>query len=110
MATIGTITENNVNKGRLVLCNGVTTGNESPVFTLYSCIYSSFTVSGTFGAASGQFMGSNDGVNYVNIGSAITVAGGGTLTPATAPFLFYKFVVTGGAGTLNFAIFATGGD
>ena len=104
MAVSGTITGDITTENRQwrVLIAGLTSGSSSSTFTGKGYQNSSFVVSGVFNSTSIQAQGSNDGgVTWVNIGVAITAAGGGTLTPGQVGFGLYQYVLTGGnSGTL----------
>lgn len=103
MAQSGTLTGNFNVYGQLVIAiSGVTQGSNSPSFSLHGFPYTSGTVQGTFGGATGQWQGSNDGgTTWYNIGSSFTAAAGGTLTPSNEPFDLYQLLVTGGDGTTS---------
>lgn len=104
MAAAGTVTQVFNNEGALVTTvAGVTVGATSQVFGMKTAMYSSFTLSGTFGGTSGQWQGSNDAINWANIGVPVTVAGAGTLTPNQVFYAFYQLALTGGDGTTAIA-------
>ena len=101
MATVGTAVGafDNTTRHWQVTLSGVTAGNNSPSFTGKG--YQSATYNIT-GATAAQFQGSNDGVSWVNVGSAIsaTPAAGVLAAPAESlgVFKFYQLVVTTGTG------------
>jgi len=101
MAIAGTITGvfSTTTRHWLVAITGITNPNVSPSFDGKGYQNSSYVISGTFASASVQAQGSNDGgVTWVNIGSAVTAAGGGTLS-AGEVFELYRFSVSGGGAT-----------
>lgn len=106
MATSGTNTGqfSTATRHWQVVITGMTQSSTSPTFDGKGYQGSSYVVSGTAGSGfSGQFQGSNDGVNWVNIGSAITslTSAGGTLTPNGVAYALYQFVITNGDSTTN---------
>lgn len=62
-------------------------------------------VSGTVSAFSFQMQGSEDGVNFVNAGSAVAAAGV-TRIAGVGPFRFIQFTLSGftGTGTLSLSL------
>lgn len=75
---------------------------------------SSFVVSGTWATSTSvtvQAQGSNDGTNWVPIGSALTASSGtvpqaGSLTGGSLIFSYYNWTVTGGDSGTNLTITA----
>lgn len=110
MAATGTITGDwNTNGKWVITIAGVTSGSTSNSFSLKNSMYSSFTLSGTFGGASVQPQGSDDGgTTWTNIGVALTAAGGGTVTPGQVIWALYQYAITGGDGTTLLAIRTVG--
>jgi hypothetical protein len=104
-----TITQNyNIYRESFINITGLLTASVSPSFRSRSLVAGSFVVSGTWAtsvAVTVQLQGSNDGVSFVNIGTALTASSGtvpqaGSISPDGFFFSFYQFVATGGdAGT-----------
>lgn len=99
MAATGTVRQvYNGSKALVTTIVGVVDAAESEIFSMKDYKHSSFTLYGTFGGTSAQWQGSNDGNNWTNIGAAMLVATGGTLTPDQTFYAMYQLVNTGGAG------------
>jgi hypothetical protein len=109
MAVSGTITSHyNEFREWIVNANDVLTASQSSSFRGRGLPNASFMVTGTWSTSTSttvQLQGSNDNVNFINLGIPLTAASGTTpqgasVNPDGFFFSFYQFVVTGGdAGT-----------
>jgi hypothetical protein len=104
MAVSGTMTQSyNFFRNAIIKIAGVTNGNTCPPFNSQGFPYGTVEVVLTSGTAptSIQLQGSNDGVNFVNLGVVATTLP--AMSPLTvsneSPALWYQFAISGGDGT-----------
>lgn len=114
MALSGTITAH-YNEFREWIVNivGMTTATTSPSFRGRGLPNASFEVTGTWATSTSttvQLQGSNDNVNFANIGVPLSASSGttpqvGVVNPDGFFFSFYQFNLTGGDAGTNITIY-----
>lgn len=114
MAVSGTITGSfdNYRNYNVTISNFNINANTTPSFRSRGFVIGSWTLSGSLTTPSVQLQGSNDGVNFFNITSAILSAVGiQTLTtPTNMVPMFYQFTATGtGTATIVATLMSTFG-
>lgn len=113
MATVGTIAGSydvyrNFN---ITIANFNIASNTTPSFRSLGFVIGSWALEGTLTTPSVQLQGSNDNVNFFNIGTAATVVGINTMTtPTNMVPIWYQFAGTGtGTATIIVTLMSTFG-
>ena len=112
--TVGTATQHfDEYRASIINITGITAAGTTPTIRSRSLVAGSFVVSGTWATSTSttvQLQGSNDNLNFIALGVALTAASGGTtpqgaaISPDDFYFSFYNWVITGGDAGTSFAI------
>jgi len=111
--TVGTANQHfDEYRASIINVTGITAAGTTPSVRSRSLVAGSFVVSGTWSTSSSttvQLQGSNDNVNFIALGIALTAASGTTpqgaaMSPDDFYFSFYNWVITGGDAGTSLAI------
>lgn len=117
MAIGTTVSSVDVYRNTNVVISGITTNGQTQPFRSLGFVIGSYIISGTPGTSTTvQLQGSNDGVNFANIGTAVTLTTlpvqGAMMSVDNAVPVFYAFTIAAGTGqslTINVTLMSTFG-